>query len=764
MLSFRPRRWLVHIALAFGAGVYLGGGLRPGALGLLTAALCCLCWFWLNRQGKSPYLAVLALAAMLGMLRCGVAAHPTLPSEGTYTVTAVVEGDARVRESDGRVAVYLADAHLEGTEKVTRAYWTYWPKDENIPLPMDGQRVQFTGRVYHPSGQVNPHGFDFRMYLLQKGVPLGVTGCGGLTVSSERRASPGLWLRSLRRAIRERLNDLLGDQGPLAAALLLNDREDLPEDVAEDFRISGTAHVLAVSGLHVMILFSCALLLLRRFSPSQRTVLLIGATLIGAYALLVGARAAVLRAGVLAAYLQMGRMFRRRGDPLTALAAAFTSILLLRPLELFSAGFQMSFGAVLAMIVVGDRIACFTRRIENTRLRRVATAYAGTLCGAIGAAFAVGWYYHSLSLMGLLISPLAVALVTLLLPALIGLLLLSVPLLPAARLLGRAVSLLCALLSEIARRSAEISWASFPIRRLPFYVLLALAMCLLLCSRYVLLKWKSRILLGLGALAASVALMLACRNRDARYIQFSLGDADAAVIEDGRATVVIDTGDRGSELAEYLRSEGRSIEALILTHLHSDHVLGLEDLLRAGISIGALYVPDGAELLAVSDTCRQALEHAEAAGVPIRTLCAGDRLDTPRVNIETVWPEHGGVSPGADANDFALGLLIDLDGVTMLHASDISGTYEMYAARPAQVLRAAHHGSASSTGAAFLAAVRPDIVLISARNPSEATLSRLAEAGAMVYDTNERGAITLTARQGEAIIQTRRQHGTPNIF
>ena len=89
----------------------------------------------------------------------------------------------------------------------------------------------------------------------------------------------------------------------------------------------------------------------------------------------------------------------------------------------------------------------------------------------------------------------------------------------------------------------------------------------------------------------------------------------------------------------------------------------------------------------------------------------------------------------------------------MLHMSDISGAYELRAAAPAQVLRVAHHGSASGTGARFLDAVAPDIALISARRASAAVLQRLADAGVTVYNTDSGGALTLTARDGQATLQ-----------
>ena len=749
MLAYRPRRWLVHLALAFGAGVYLGGGVAFIWLWPGTAALCALCAVLLRRMGKSLYLPLLALAVTLGLIRCSLSAYPVLPEEGSYQLTAVIASAPRVREKDGRVSVYLRDVRLPGDKHAYQAYWTYWPREADAPLPTEGQTASFSGRVYHPSGQVNPHGFDFRMYLLQKGVELGVTGCDGLTLTPGDVPLLSRW----RQAIRQRLDELLGEQSSLAAALLLDDKSDLPEDVAEDFRTAGVAHVLTVSGLHVMILFSCILLLLRRFSPSQRAVLLMGILLLGAYALLVGARASVLRAGLLMIYLQLGRMARRHRDPLTALAAAFLCILALRPLELFAAGFQMSFSAVLGLILLKDALNRGLRKLRHPLLRRLLDLYGGTLCASLAASFPVAWYYHRLSLVGLLVSPAVVAAVTLLLPLLIGLLLLSIPLLSVARVLGRAVALLCSALSGFVQACASLPFANFLIRRLPFYVLAAAVLCLVLCTRYVLLRRGKRLLLGLGALALSVGLMLVLQNRDVRYIQLSEGSADAAIIEDGSQTLLIDVAEYGGDVAGYLLSEGRRANYVLLSHLHSDHALGLSELLRQGVPIDGVYLSTEARTTPVTESVLETLRQAEAQGIPLYYLSAGDHLALDRVSVEVLWPDSGGAAPGGDPNDFAMALLIDLDGVSMLHMSDVSGAFEMQAARPAQVLRVAHHGSASSTGQRFLEAVRPDAALISTRQASEKTLSRLAEEGAMIYDTNEHGALTLTVRHGQAWIQ-----------
>ena len=200
-------------------------------------------------------------------------------------------------------------------------------------------------------------------------------------------------------------------------------------------------------------------------------------------------------------------------------------------------------------------------------------------------------------------------------------------------------------------------------------------------------------------------------------------------------------------------SEGRRADRVILTHLHSDHALGLAELLRRRVPVGAVYISTEALITPVSEAVRGVLAQAEEAGVPIETLRAGDSLRTARTEIAVLWPEANTASFLADGNDFSMVLRIDLDGVSLLQTGDLSGAYELRAAAPAQALKVSHHGSASATGERFLARVNPDIALISARKASDAVLERLAQAGVRVYDTESCGALTLTVKDGEASLR-----------
>lgn len=171
-MSVRPfhhQRPLAALAAAYGVGVWAGVRFpwRPwlGAAGLaLSLALIPL----LRRAGRRRVSGYLAAALFAGLLLAGGAAHPALPEAGKYQVSGIAAQNMALRE-DGKAAGYLERVTLwdgENEYRLRRVYWTYTPQEEALFLPREGDRVSFSGKLYHPQGQVNPYGFDFRLFLL----------------------------------------------------------------------------------------------------------------------------------------------------------------------------------------------------------------------------------------------------------------------------------------------------------------------------------------------------------------------------------------------------------------------------------------------------------------------------------------------------------------------------------------------------------------------------------------------------------------------
>lgn len=752
---FHHQRPLAAVAAAYGAGVWAGVSFSWMPLIYLIGFLCAGgLFFLLPALGRRRVAGVMAGALLLGMGLSGGASHPALPQEGRYAVTGVLTADACLRE-DGKAAAYLTNVQIKneaGEERTLPGlYWTYWPEEEAPFLPLEGERVSFSGTVYHPKGQVNPYGFDFRLFLLQKGVPAGVSGAEQAAVTDH----PGRGLRSVfyhaRQGLIRKVRAVFGEDSALPEALLLGWREDLPRETQQSFANAGAAHLLAVSGLHVGLLAGAALLLFRRFMPLGGRLAVMGVLLL-LYCALLDFSAPVVRASLLLMAALYRPTVRRAPDGLTALCAAFLMILLFRPLDLFSASFQLSFCAVLGIVVLYPRLKEFMERRGLDRLGRGAAASFSATAGAVLPTVQV---FHRFSLAGLILNPLLIPVFGALVP-LYALTLLAGCVFPGAGLW------LASWLGPVTRALLRaVEWvgawpfASVRVPALPWYCVAAAAIVFALFTRYWVGRPGRKRAAALGLLILSFGLWRLTLCRDVQYIQLAAGQADAALILDGDRTVMIDAGDYGGDAASYLLAAGRQADTVILTHLHTDHCMGLRQLLDEGVPIGEVCLPAGAETMQVDEACLSLMEELRARGVPVRYLAAGDEIATRRVKITVLWPMANAQRPGGDANRYALAALCDMDGVKLLAMSDVPGDYEMYAVRDADILKAAHHGSKNSTGADFLKAASPFAALVtdggaSAVLPHPDTLNRLKAAGVQAYRTGRQGAITLTVRSGEA--------------
>ena len=750
---FHHQRPLAAAAAAYGLGVWAGVSFawRPALYGLGFACAGAAALL-LPAFGRKRIAGVMAAALFLGMLLSGRTAHPPLPEPGRYSVTGVLSADAVLRE-DGTAAAYLADARLNDAIAVPALYWTYTP-DEDAPfLPREGDRVRFSGLIYHPAGQVNPYGFDFRMFLLQKGVPAGVSGAG----EAETLDHPGRGIASvlyaLRRGLLRRARLVFGEDSALPTALLLGDRSELPQETRRDFADAGVAHLLAVSGLHVGLIAALVMLPLRRWlAPKARLAVMTAFLLL--YSALLGFPAPVVRASLLMLLSLGRRVLRRAPDPLTALCAAFWLILLARPLDLFSASFQLSFCAVLGIVLFGPLLE---RRLERVRPRFLRKGWISTFSATAGVALPTIQLYHRFSLAGLVINPFLCGLFAALLPLYALALLAGCVYLPAGVWLGGWIGPVTRGLIRAVSLAGSLPLASVRVPALPWHFVMAAAAALILSSRFCLGTRRRKALIAAFLLIASLAGWRAALCRDVRYIQFAMGQADAALILDGKETVLIDTGEYGGDIASYLLADGRQADRVILTHLHSDHCMGLRQILDQEIPVGSVYLPEGGEEQQIDPSCSALMAELREREIPIHYLRAGDEITTARTVLTAVWPRADTVRPGQDANRYSLALLCDLDGVTLLSAGDLTGEYERYAARDADILKVSHHGSKTSTGEDFLQTVSPRLALItnspvSRSLPHPDTLARLESIGAEIYDTASHGALTITARSGEAVL------------
>lgn len=735
------RAWLLPLmTLGLMGGIVLGRGL-DSALPALAALVLAIAAALISQQWARS-LALTMAAACLGVLLGFQGYHPVLPAEEVYTVHATVV-DEVVTDLDGQVQTLLTDVTLNGAS-APDAYWTYY-LDADAFTPdwlLPGAQLTMTARVYHPSGQTNPGGFDFKEYLLQRNIKIGLYGADELV-----EAQLGFSLRGKMAALRHdlslRLMDVMGiEASAYASAMLLGTKDFIPSGDKEAFSRLGIAHILSVSGFHVGVLAGMLLFVLRPMPVGRKGRLALEAAVFLAYCLLTGGNAPVVRASAMLLWREFTCIRNRQQLPLQLLCITAVLQLLFNPSLLTGASFQLTYGAMLGLLLVFP----WLRKQHTCRTavgHRLWDAFCASLAAQVGILAPQLYWFGELPLLSLLLNiaviPLASMLITL-----YWMTLFALPV-PGLRLaLGQFSAAVTKALLAVVRWMGSWDWIALWTRQADLltcigWVLLLLGMTALpRCIRHI------RPVLICTGLLLVLTLLLPLPENTTTYTQFDVGNADAAILQDKDMTVVIDTGDLDQTVASYLHQRRQRIEVLILTHLHIDHAGGLEAILKEGIPVDVCYLPIDAETPVTDEAARLLLQNLKKTGTELRYLHRGDVIDLPSGQLTVLWPEAGRVSPLHDANDTCLVLHGDIAGVTMLLTGDLSGVYEHHLQLPADVLKAAHHGSASATSEEFLAAVDPQIILLS--NKDERRESRMAELAGEIplYSTEACGAVTIT--------------------
>ena len=747
-MSSAPERKAAYHAWLLPAGtlfLLLGILLGRGSLSWLpaaAAAVLALIAMLLSRRWLRT-IAALLLALSMGAVLGWQGYHPALPQEGDYTIRATVADEIELAP-DGHVQTLLTDVRLNG-KMAPDAYWTYY-LDEDELLPdwlRPGVKLEMAARVYHPSGKTNPGGFDFREYLLQRGVKIGLYGADGLA-PADAGFSLGGTMAALRHDLSLRLMDVMGEEaGAYAAAMLLGTKDFIPSGDKEAFSDLGIAHILSVSGFHVGVLVMLLTLLLRPI-PLGRTgrMAFEGAVLL-AYCLLTGGNAPVIRASAMLLWREFTRIRHRQMLPLHLMCVAIVLQLAFNPTLLTSASFQLTYGAMLGLLLI---FPWLRRQIlpASHAGQTLWEAFCAALSAQIGILAPQLYWFGELPILSVVLNtaviPLSAGLISLYWATLF---VLPIPLL--RDVLGMLSTAATKLLLAAVRWMAAHDFITLWTRWADSVVWLGCGLLIWGLSHYLprkLTKARRWILL-LGVLL-TLTILIPLPEKTVTYTQFDVGNADAAILQDRDVTVLIDTGDLDQTIASYLHQRRQSVEVLILTHLHIDHAGGLNAMLEEGIPVEVCYLPVDAALPVIDEEALILVQALAETGTELRFLHRGDMIDLPSGRLTVLWPEATRVSALHDANDVCLVLQADIAGVTMLLTSDLSGTYEHYIQTPADILKVAHHGSSASTSPEFLAAVDPQLLLLS--NSDARREARMAELAGDVplYSTEECGAITIT--------------------
>ena len=746
------RRWLLPImACALMAGILLG---RAAGTWIWAAAAFAAAALSLILSVRVPMLRRIAVIALTLAAGAGLGWHMwhhALPEERNYHVTGIIAEEIRDGDNSQHKTL-LRSLTLDGKAFNGGAYWSFY--SDTLPEGIaPGAAIEADLRLYHPSGAKNPGGFDFKEYLLQRNCSIGLYGMDNLVVS---RGGFSVWGSAalLRHKLTRKLQATMGEEaGGYAATMLLGSRSLVNTEDRDAFARLGIAHVLSVSGFHVGVLFGAIAWLLNKIRVPRKIRFPIITLFLFFYCVLTGMGAPVLRASVLVILNEWGHLRNRPREPLHLLSAAALITLIISPAQLTGAGFQLSYGALLGLVLILPTLEHFTRTIQRKPIRWLSQGLCASIAVQVGILLPQLYWYQQFPVISLVLNPFVLVGASFLLMIYWAvLLLMAVP--GLGPVLGSFAGQLTNWLTAGVRRFGNLEWVSVWTKQANLWTVIG---CLIL---FAVLGWiwhdKTKLRRSFAILGTAVVVLsvIAWPRTGSEYIQLSVGNADAAVLRDQDTVWVIDTGDSAT-LSEYLRQQRLPVDTLVISHLHKDHVMGIYELVNDHIPVKRLILPVGAERQKdIAEECLKAIETLKMRGTEIIHAARGETYPLPSGEVAVLWPEHGRVRSQQDPNQYSLTLSIRVNGVTLLTGGDLTSEYEMYSAVPTDILKAAHHGAKGSTQAAYLEAVDPKLILLSNQREDryEGMLERAGDRP--VVSTQTAGAIIITFGDREFTCKT----------
>ncbi|MDH4034178.1 MAG: ComEC family competence protein, partial [candidate division Zixibacteria bacterium] len=369
-----------------------------------------------------------------------------------------------------------------------------------------GDRIEFQGRIYSLKGGESPTGFDYRRYLNLRGVSALVYLPNLNNVRVDTRGRPWLlsWVDALRLEILSSFQDNLEPSpSALAAGFLIGETRNIPPEVYQRFRDSGTLHLLAVSGSNVALVVAFMMLVLRPFGLSRRRRAIVLLAFVLMFAALSYGEPSVIRASIMAALVITAALVQRRYDLNNLIAVAAMAILLYDPAQFFNVGFQLSFvvawGLIFIMPRLHERFTGFHGRgWYRWLVFPVLLALTAQLCAAPLTAF----YFHRVPLISPIANLVIVPLVSLAVVGSLCLLLadLILPLLGAfvGSLLNLLLILILKLLAVFGGEQSQVWEVSEPSWLLAVAVYFALVLGAMALTKRSARRW---LLIGLLLLA-----------------------------------------------------------------------------------------------------------------------------------------------------------------------------------------------------------------------------------------------------------------------
>lgn len=706
-------------------------------------------WLWLLRRVRVTALGVSLALLWLTLYGVVVLAPAQALEYRTVRLDAVVADWPQLVDHGVRITVRAGE---EGQRKSKAVFYG----DTDLMELRPGDRFSCVARCT-PADRLRG---EESLYYNAKGILLQIKGYGPVTV----QAAEGLPLRYAMTILAGNLRQLLDalydePHDGFLRALLTGDKSGLSEENTHQFNRVGVGHVVVISGLHVSFLLGLLSLVIK---PKNRLSLVVLVASLVLFSLMTGNAPGTVRAVVLGGIVLLGQYLGRESHPLVSLCVGLLLLVALNPYAIADAGLQFSFLSTLGIFLFGSPWAL--RWMEG--VPRGWRWWAGPLLSSL--AVSLGSMLPTVPLSALyfdrfsLLAPVANLLTGWAVSVIFTLGLLSLVagavFFPLGQLLAMVTAWPIDYFLWVCAWGSECSIASVG-TDVPLYTAW---MWFVYVVFFLYLFWPGRYkrpLVPLCAGGMTLCLTLILTVQSARQPDFSVtvldvGQGQSVLLTAGDRCAMVDCGGTtapGDTAATYLQSRGwQTLDLLVLTHYHEDHAGGVTELMRR-VHVGTLVLPN----VEPDDSRRQAIEAlAETQEVPIVYVEEPSTVDMNGATL-TLFPPLVG-SEGS--NELSLSVLFGWEDWEALITGDMPREQEIrlsarYPLPDVELLVVGHHGSRHSTGQVLLDAIQPELAAISVGynsygHPAPETLTRLENAGASIYRTDQMGTITFSKYQG----------------
>ncbi|MDO9042970.1 MAG: DNA internalization-related competence protein ComEC/Rec2 [Desulfocapsaceae bacterium] len=664
-----------------------------------------------------------------------------------------------------------------------------WPKEL-----MPGDQLAIRAKLDHPHTFHNPGSFDYPTFLARQNIR--ITGRISSPLHIYRLEQRPTFLhqaRYLPEQLRTRISSFIEQTvtpeiSSVYKALLIGDASGISQEILEAFKGSGCMHILSISGAHLSILASFLFFtlywLLRRSEylilryPVKKVAALLCLLPLAIYTLLAGANTPVVRSLIMVTVFMAALCADKRKSLFISMAFAALLILIWDPNSLFTASFQLSFMAVASIAAVAPLISRLTatekkeeplgKRLKSRLLHFTLAALIVSMAATIGTAPLLLAYFNRISVVApaanLLVEPL-ICLWSLTLGFIACPLIFVMPVAATLLLHLGATGLIFALKMAVFFDNLPFSTLWLPT---PSPALIVLYYAAILVGISGLLVSKTARIIGAACCALILLLfffppaeLLKDRITTSEITFLDVGQGSSTFLQfpAGKRLLIDGGGGMASPgfnvgediIAPFLWQRGiKQLDAIIVTHGDTDHYNGIPFLLQR-FRPKVLWVNNRS---GHDHAWRQMLALADRLHVEIKIPRPGEQLISGG-GAEIVHLENPGEPGGVRSNDQSLVLRFAHNNLSCLFAGDISANMESQLVKnklPLQstLLLSPHHGSSTSNSEAFLKAVSPQTIVVSAGRfrpdnfPSPEVRKRCDELGIKMLITTDQGAMTFT--------------------